>query len=162
MLKRTGLILSLLVGLVWASAIPWNWYFHRWVMIPAEGYGTLQFILSAQRGSLCYVYRDIDSTVKTEGVYWGFVRQTDLGPLWWPVHKSVVGLGEWIVPLWIPFLLVTAPTALLWWRDRRRPRGHCQHCGYDLTGNTRGVCPECGQPIEPPDESTPPSADNRR
>lgn len=21
---------------------------------------------------------------------------------------------------------------------------HCQQCGYDLTGNTSGVCPECG------------------
>lgn len=28
----------------------------------------------------------------------------------------------------------------------RRPRfpGKCVHCGYDLTGNTSGVCPECG------------------
>lgn len=23
--------------------------------------------------------------------------------------------------------------------------GHCPHCGYDLTGNTSGVCPECGE-----------------
>jgi hypothetical protein len=23
--------------------------------------------------------------------------------------------------------------------------GHCPHCGYDLTGNVSGVCPECGQ-----------------
>jgi hypothetical protein len=21
---------------------------------------------------------------------------------------------------------------------------HCKKCGYDLTGNTSGVCPECG------------------
>ncbi|HPM24999.1 MAG TPA: hypothetical protein PLP66_13915 [Phycisphaerae bacterium] len=25
-----------------------------------------------------------------------------------------------------------------------RPHGHCPKCGYDLTGNTSGVCPECG------------------
>jgi hypothetical protein len=22
--------------------------------------------------------------------------------------------------------------------------GNCLHCGYDLTGNVSGVCPECG------------------
>jgi hypothetical protein len=24
------------------------------------------------------------------------------------------------------------------------PWDHCAHCGYNLTGNTTGVCPECG------------------
>jgi hypothetical protein len=28
-------------------------------------------------------------------------------------------------------------------RSRLRP-GHCPACGYDLTGNVSGVCPECG------------------
>ncbi|MBN4059001.1 hypothetical protein JYU10_00865 [bacterium AH-315-J04] len=27
------------------------------------------------------------------------------------------------------------------------PAGHCQHCGYDLTGNVSGKCSECGQSI---------------
>ena len=37
--------------------------------------------------------------------------------------------------------------------DRRRCRrtllrlGHCEHCGYDLTGNVSGMCPECGQSV---------------
>ena len=26
----------------------------------------------------------------------------------------------------------------------------CQTCGYDLTGNESGVCPECGEPVECP------------
>ena len=26
-----------------------------------------------------------------------------------------------------------------------RRAGHCAACGYDLTGNVSGVCPECGQ-----------------
>ena len=29
-------------------------------------------------------------------------------------------------------------------RHRRRRRGLCLKCGYNLTGNTTGVCPECG------------------
>ena len=49
------------------------------------------------------------------------------------------------LPLWIPFLLLLMPTPLLWWRDRRkRIPGFCRRCDYDLTGNTSGVCPECG------------------
>jgi len=49
------------------------------------------------------------------------------------------------VPLWIPFLLVAVPTALIFWRDRRIPPHFCQSCGYDLTGNVSGVCSECGR-----------------
>ncbi|MCC6358656.1 MAG: hypothetical protein IT450_07930 [Phycisphaerales bacterium] len=37
---------------------------------------------------------------------------------------------------------------LFWWLDRRRPRpGCCSACGYDLTGNVSGTCPECGRAI---------------
>ena len=25
-----------------------------------------------------------------------------------------------------------------------RPKGRCRSCGYNLTGNVSGVCPECG------------------
>lgn len=34
-----------------------------------------------------------------------------------------------------------------WKRLFRPPPGHCQTCGYDLTSNVSGVCPECGEPI---------------
>jgi hypothetical protein len=30
---------------------------------------------------------------------------------------------------------------------RDNPVGCCQTCGYDLTGNTSGRCPECGKDI---------------
>ena len=58
-------------------------------------------------------------------------------------------VAELALPLWIPFLLASAPTMYLWWLDRRRYLpGHCQNCGYDLTGNVSGRCPECGTPID--------------
>jgi hypothetical protein len=51
-------------------------------------------------------------------------------------------------PLWIPILVLVLPTALLYRYDRRLPRsGHCQRCGYNLTGNVSGRCPECGEPL---------------
>ena len=43
---------------------------------------------------------------------------------------------------------IVIPTALIWWLDRRRPApGNCR-CGYDLTGNTSGRCPECGANLQ--------------
>jgi len=51
--------------------------------------------------------------------------------------------------IFVAFLLlfVSLPTAWLWRRDRSsriRP-GCCLRCGYNLTGNTSGVCSECGE-----------------
>lgn len=47
--------------------------------------------------------------------------------------------------LLLPVILVLGfLTAVLWYRDRRPPKGHCQSCGYDLAGNVSGACPECG------------------
>lgn len=68
----------------------------------------------------------------------------------WPefsrrVWRNGVSYGM-SLPLWLMLSAVALPTWFLWRRDRRRiPPGHCEHCGYNLTGNTTGVCPECGQ-----------------
>ena len=38
---------------------------------------------------------------------------------------------------------------LLWgWRSAVRKQGLCLKCGYDLTGNVSGVCPECGESVD--------------
>jgi hypothetical protein len=64
-----------------------------------------------------------------------------------PAVYSAPGWLDVYVPLWLLLLATGVPTALLFWRDRRRiPPGHCQTCGYDLTGNVSGRCPECGSP----------------
>ena len=63
---------------------------------------------------------------------------------WWNFGAS----GWWTLrlPLWIPYLALLTLSLLLWriGRPRRFRAGHCQSCGYDLTGNTSGRCPECG------------------
>ena len=54
------------------------------------------------------------------------------------------GRFRFLVPLWIVMVLGGAVTGLLFRLHRRRPApGHCR-CGYDLTGNVSGTCPECG------------------
>ena len=57
------------------------------------------------------------------------------------------------LPFWLLFIASLLPTAILWWH-RRIPPGHCQACGYNLTGNVSGICPECGMRIEQEVEET--------
>lgn len=65
------------------------------------------------------------------------------------IGNTYFGLAKsYTLPIWIPLSLLTVPTLFLFIRDRRRiPPGHCTNCGYDLTGNVSGVCPECGNRI---------------
>ena len=54
-----------------------------------------------------------------------------------------------VVPLWTLLLAIGTPTLLLWYLDRNRfPHGHCRSCNYNLTGNTSGICPECGSLVK--------------
>ncbi len=56
---------------------------------------------------------------------------------------------EYVFPLWVALALPWTASCWSWLRNRRRiPPGHCRVCGYDLTGNVSGVCPECGHGIE--------------
>jgi len=56
------------------------------------------------------------------------------------------------IPLWSPFILfATYPTISFirgpLRRYRRRRKGLCIQCGYNLRGNTTGICSECGMEI---------------
>ena len=67
---------------------------------------------------------------------------------WGETYKVTVGgrvLRSATVPLWIPFLPVAVATVLLWRRKQFPKTAECSNCGYNLTGNVSGVCPECGQ-----------------
>lgn len=75
-------------------------------------------------------------------------RRTDL--LMSPPSMLDLRVRLLIMPFWIPSVVLAAyPIALLCGIPRRRRArrlrlGLCLRCGYDLTGNTSGVCPECG------------------
>jgi hypothetical protein len=63
-----------------------------------------------------------------------------------------------IVALWTPVALFAMPMVIFWvyeirrtrMSDRRRNPLGCHACGYNLTGNLSGICPECGNPIKHP------------
>jgi hypothetical protein len=87
------------------------------------------------------------------------------GPEPFPYPSFINGKWHWSKPMkrrvifFITFSNWIAVTALLpaaWvsvrvWKVvnnyRHRLYGRCVYCGYNLTGNTSGVCPECGTPV---------------
>jgi hypothetical protein len=52
------------------------------------------------------------------------------------------------IPVWALFAACLLATIVLFRRYRGLPTGLCQNCGYDLTGNVSGVCPECGGKVK--------------
>jgi hypothetical protein len=86
---------------------------------------------------------------------WGFAVQKGTYPLLGlttnPAGMGSMEISAVIVPWWF-FVAATSvlPAVRLraiWRRLRRIRRGLCTDCGYDLTGNTSGTCPECGRAV---------------
>jgi len=88
-----------------------------------------------------------------------------LGRTRWSWNLGMISIGCFFVHIgliWIHspglnvvdgtcFVLFVTP-GLLGIFFNRAPRirpGHCVHCGYNLTGNTSGICSECGTAIAP-------------
>lgn len=72
-----------------------------------------------------------------------------------PLTPRYYRYGSWTIPLYIP-AMVLALVWLLWHlAGHRKPRaiGFCVECDYDWTGNTSGVCPECGVPTSRSDSA---------
>lgn len=110
--------------------------------------------ISAGVLSITIVHEDLADWIGTEGVtVWPYPEPFRLE--WTVPHtadwsQSTVGhWWEFNLPLWAVLLVVSGPllrTVYQRWRHRMPP-GTCTKCGYDLTGNVSGRCPECGAPI---------------
>ena len=82
-------------------------------------------------------------------------RGYDLLSTWRKPSAANSRLTVVAIPLWAPAALLLISLALAiarrTHRQRRRLRtGLCIQCGYNLTGNESGICPECGRPTRPP------------
>jgi hypothetical protein len=58
--------------------------------------------------------------------------------------------GKQIIAFGFAILILGLLAFAIWrrWPHRMHTHPICDICDYDLTGNTSGVCPECGTPVE--------------
>ena len=135
-LKWVGLMTSVLIAVLFVLSLRWTLTMYR------SGHG---YVL----GYGCLAAQSTSPSMGTPQSGWRFRTSRDPGaPLvrsWrLRVTRPISGVWSVVVPLWMPLFVAAIATAFLWRRDRRPPPGHCQNCGYDLTGNITGLCPECG------------------
>lgn len=80
--------------------------------------------------------------VVTDGKHWRWwgVGGTDTSSPFMTFRVVGMRTGLWAGVLGVP-------AAILAWRTRRTVDGgnHCERCGYDLSGQASGGCPECGR-----------------
>ena len=127
--RRRPWILTALTLLLALGCGPWEaWYSSR------------EFFLGVDRGTVYYFRGYFVEQA------WHFaptrVEPPESWASLWPDFTSRLHR----FPLWIPLALFVIWTAFAWRSYvRNQPRfGTCSSCGYDLSGNLSGVCPECG------------------
>jgi len=155
----------------------WCWSLGTWLSLPWQHSNNSAYCVSVAQGALklrrCAFPPSGDPEVK--GFYdqflpvayspkrmrfWNGFR---LKPVWaprWDFEAGTVEIGALrdretkltsmclVVPLWMPAVAVAIVSVLLFCRNRPARRGHCQRCGYNLTGADHTVCPECGTAFE--------------
>jgi hypothetical protein len=137
-----GTAIAAVLLAAWIASVPLSFGYVYQSQTPGEGYYFIDF--SSGFVKLCHGHHGS----LWQGSYWycdGEFSERKLR--WTPLfERDVKALHNRVqVALWVPLLLVATPTAFLWRAARRRPPSHCcQECGYNLTGNTSGTCPECG------------------
>ncbi len=142
--KWTGLATSVVWLVAWGISLRWHIAY-----IPRSKL----YALVLDGGTVCCKHVTAPAAIGSSGEYGfyaGSASQRELGFIL-PSIRTFRGRGVHFtrtqIPIWLPLAITALLTAFLFWRDRRHPPGHCQRCGYDLTGNVTGVCSECEEPI---------------
>lgn len=116
-----------------------------------------QFAVLAGRGLITVM----DSREYMTGSFWhesiwtSALRREHFELSWTLPHtarfaQSTVGRWREInIPLWFIVAVLAMPTTIMARRALRPMPGHCACCGYNLTGNVSGHCPECGRLLHP-------------
>ena len=148
------LVLGLLIVTIWA--LSYRSPAANEVMTAADG-RTLDPVSSA--GVKAFLGHRLPLVVTYRGKFhllheWEFLPYFDFGPFrhigFKPPSRRRFHLLS--LPLWAPLVLLPLYPSWTVVRDarrrhRRRKKGLCLQCGYDLTGNVSGVCPECGERV---------------
>jgi hypothetical protein len=162
--KRKVFTAAALLSLLLCMAIVVLWVRSRWV-------GDLLYWDTVDENGVPAIY-GIESAATPIGSRFGYVYIASFPPMkasftiGRSIHlligHSALGRGAlprygWqvgdfpLIPHWsisLMFAVLPAVWLLLWVKARRLPKaGQCRTCRYDLTGNSSGVCPECGMAI---------------
>jgi hypothetical protein len=135
--------------------------FDRHENVRRRQYTSGDFIRSGSSGPWNWGEVDITGEGKWVAEDVGFGEPTETwGPFGWnELPRPFTGMysgtrppdgiiRSFFFPVWLLFSALALLPALkllgLVVRVRRKARFNCIECGYNLTGNTSGVCPECG------------------
>ncbi len=138
--------------------------FHGWCL-DCKLSGDMGLHTTVRVGGVCFSYR-CPVRASAVGGLRGFALTGNFGYFSYP-HKPCLLIVEHQVieppgmrlvahsvclPLWLLMIAFAVYPAFAFFRGplrrwRRRRKGLCLKCGYDLTGNASGVCPECGEAI---------------
>ncbi|MBN2562525.1 MAG: hypothetical protein JXQ75_16495 [Phycisphaerae bacterium] len=175
-LKYTGLVLSALFLVLWGIStfirFAYTWTHAQGFQVFVFGGGGFFYYVREGPREFEWIAKELDCWRSARDPVIVRPRHRQQFGLWLPTTESrsfdLSGLSQktysaydFIMPFWPLFAITAIPTAFLIWRQRRQiPLGCCQKCGYNLTGNTSGICPECGTHIlkdnEGPDLTTDP------
>lgn len=157
MTRRIILVLSIALLVIFATAIAISFRGVTWYRSEDGFTCTASYWLS--KGSMSWAYYekrtmaiDVVSDLPSSSNWlvasriWLGNQTIGHGPL-----VEVDGVVVWRAPLWpelVLFSLIPGYQLFFQYRERRRSSvGRCLSCGYNLTGNISGVCPECGGTI---------------
>ena len=155
-----SLLLCLLTSVLWYSSEPMGYLLCR-----GDSDGGVQWCVAAGEFSVFKAWGEVapdNYPFVDTGGRWRLTRFLVAGTLPY-ARDSVVGkfgfkyrpshllwshFKQIAIPMWA-LALVFGTLPAIWVRRRyvawdRRVRGRCVNCGYDLTANVCGVCPECG------------------
>ena len=148
---------AIFVTAVWACSFIWAAHivplWGTWLTVERGCYGIAYLELSKQEKER--LRGDSDATQTAKGPY-EFIRLRPAeGALLLLPSYEVMPAGHGTaakfhiieIPHWLTNLVAWSLFFFFWRKARKPPTGHCQQCGYDLTGNESGACPECNTAV---------------
>ena len=142
--KWTGLAVSVLLAGGWGSS-------HLYQLQAGVGAVSVETVpggirfLQAEKSWITGFGASIQDAPEIASIWWPSAEPFDY--TWGCLHSWTTVKGQAVAaPFWPVLVMACCPTIIWWRRDRRPKPGHCP-CGYDLTGNVSGRCPECWEQI---------------
>ena len=137
-------------GQFWSTIIIWNGRITLLEAVPGEGVDVDDTAMRAQADK----YRQMIDTPAARrflGFYWHDISMLTLSA-GTSAERPLIRHRRFDLPLWFPIAVSTLISVGLLIRPIRRRsyrrQGRCSRCGYDLTGNESGTCPECGTEVK--------------